>query len=123
MAANLLSSALQVRSQRVFLENPRTFAVSLSRESWRRLPLEHLVSITPTLNGPWLVFDDEKVGIAACAQERLRWLMQRYQRTYDVKKRIALARRIRKGRSFLVALAVGYTWPGNPPGWIEFADA
>jgi len=100
-------------------ENPRTFLLSLSRDAWRRLPLANVV--TPTLDGPALVFSGRRAARAEELQGRLEQLHAQYRRAFDSKARKVLALRIRKVHLARVSLACGYTWPGNPPGHIEFA--
>jgi hypothetical protein len=106
------------RPRRLLLENPRTFLISLTRDAWRRLPLANVVR--PTLDGPVLVFTNTQR--AQELQGRIDELHVRYRRAFDVKTRKVLALRIRKAHLARVSLACGYTWPGNPPGHIEFAE-
>jgi hypothetical protein len=119
MAAVLPLSPPQPRNRRVFIENPRTFLIHLSRHAWRRLPLANVVR--PTLDGPILVFSGARAARAEELQGRLDDLHVRYKRAFDPQARKVLLLRIRKVHLARVALACGYTWPGNPPGHIEFA--
>jgi hypothetical protein len=101
------------------IENPRTFLISLSREDWRALRLDHVCHVT--IDGPVLVFPDEH---ATAATVHLAWIAEhflRFQSAHSIPDRKKFVRFIRDSHSARVTLACGYTWPGNPPGHICFA--
>ena len=105
-------------SRRRLIENPKTFLVAISRAQWRGLPLEFITG-PGTLGQPHLVFDDELVAVAL--QLDIDRLHAKRTRSWKGDERRYLAMLIRRKHLARVALAVGYTWPGNPPGHIEFA--
>jgi hypothetical protein len=105
------------------LENPRTFLTPIARSDWRRMPLEFVV--LPTLDAPVLVFADKHSARAEYLQADIQKMDQRRRRkraTQDFRAAAAIANQIRRAHLRRVSLAIGYTWPGNPPGHIEFAD-
>lgn len=107
------------------IEDPRTFLISLSRQQWRALPLAFVVY--PTLDGPILVFPDRRIDAAERLQLDVLQLFEQWKSAYSSDRermqrmRTSLTWRIRRKHLARVSLACGYTWPGNPPGYIEFA--
>jgi hypothetical protein len=100
--------------------DPRTGTVPISRAQWRALSLEFI--LTPVLDGPVLVFSTElqpqaSVYNAEIDQWREAWPLAR--RNPESARRIEHA--VRKAHAWRVRAALGYTYPGNPPGHIEFA--
>jgi len=97
----------------------RTFYCRITRQQFRELPLRWIA--THSLDGPALSFAPDDQAPAAVAAARIEELAGWLRKTREVQKRIGLARAIREQHLILVELARGYTWPGNPPGFIEFA--
>lgn len=97
----------------------RTYLVPVTRQQFRELPLRNV--LIPALDAPALRFEDRHAGRAACLASQIEHQGGLYRRTADPFKRRSLANYIRRLHLRRVSLAVGYTWPGNPPGWIEFA--
>lgn len=102
-----------------WLEDLRTFFVPISRKRLRELPMRFVVIFA--LDAPLLVFECRDLGRVQQLQEWIKRDFQLRRRAYDVERKKYFARKIRDNWLCLVALAIGYTWPGNPPGWIEFA--
>lgn len=123
--AAVLELAPRSSTRYVSLENPRTFLVSLTRQQWRALPLNFVVY--PTLDGPVLVFPEHRVDRAEYLQLEVLQLFEQWKSAFSAdplqmhRMRKALAWRMRCKYLERVSLACGYTWPGNPPGHIEFA--
>lgn len=100
-----------------------------TRADFRALPLDRIVHVT--LDGPVLVFEDDRAADAAALNEELystergkgMGLCVAYKRTHDPLKRKMLAAEIREVWSSLVGLAAAYTYPDTPQAWFEFADA
>jgi hypothetical protein len=108
---------LGIKSVRI---DPRTLLTQITRAQFAALPLRFIV--TPVLNGPTLVFSEKDQGRAEVFSSDIdltRELLPR-SRNREVIKRLSRAARVAHEKR--VAMAVGYTWPGNPPGHIEFAD-
>lgn len=134
MAAQLENVFVPSRSRRVFYENPLTFTVSLSRQQWRDMRFARLIDPLDWPHEPRLVFADaqylsslELRGDFEYAAEQYRAALQRAvaDRKMDVAAKSKLQHLqnfVRRRHVALVNLAIGYTWPGNPPGWIEFAE-
>lgn len=97
----------------------RTFFVRLSRQQFRELPLRFV--LVPTLDGPRLIFPPEHQAQANVLQADLDVYRERYARTRKRKKRMQIVGAVRLAHLWRVRLACGYSWPTNPPGWIEFA--
>lgn len=106
----------------VSLENPRTFVVALSRRQWRDLPFDDIVRFT--LDGPVLVFNERAAAAAVDKQLEIDELHAQWKQLikFEPLRLPPIAARIHKLHGQRVALACGYTWPGNPPGHIEFAE-
>jgi hypothetical protein len=104
--------------------DPRTWWLALSREDWRRFPLSRV--LTHTLDGPALVFRGTNQHWAELLKDDLSEIAEQLRHAgpgmplHRRKGMLARARRLHVQR---VDLAVGYTWPRNPPGWIEFSQA
>jgi hypothetical protein len=99
--------------------DPRT-CMPISRAEFRALPFRFI--LIPVLDGPVLVFPEEhqphaSVYNAELDQWREAW--PRARRKAESARRIVRA--VRKAHIWRVNHAVGYTYPGNPPGHIEFA--
>ena len=102
--------------------DPRTFTFAISREDWRRLSLER--ALIHTLDGPRLVFRGENQQWAELHKDDLNRLAEQLRkagRRIPKQRRQGMLARARRLHVQRVDLAVGYTWPKNPPGWIEFA--
>lgn len=99
-------------------EDPRTFLVTVSRKQFRELPLRCV--LIPTLGSPVLVFEPRRQARAACLASQIEHQAGLYRRAFEPRKRAALASYMRRLHLQRVGLAIGYTWPGNPPGYIEF---
>lgn len=114
-----VTSNLRVRT-RIAID-PRTLTTKITRDQFAAVPLRFV--LTPVLNGPQLVFRAQDQGHAEVLSAELDvWREQLPRsRNRDVIKRVSWA--ARQAHKKRVALAVGYTWPENPPGYIEFADA
>jgi hypothetical protein len=101
--------------------DPRTYYVALSREDWRHWPMTRI--LTHTLDGPRLVFRGTNQHWAELLKDDIAAIADLVAHTHLAEKRrrgvIARARRL---HIQMVELAVGYTWPRNPPGWVEFAN-
>lgn len=97
----------------------RTYLQPVTRRAFRELPLRAI--LIPTLDAPALRFEERHAGRAACLAAQIEHQGALYRRTADPFKRRSLASYIRRLHIRRVSIAVGYTWPGNPPGWIEFA--
>ena len=98
----------------------RTLTVSISRAQWRALPLRFI--LTPVLDGPVLVFsteDQPRASVYNAELDQWREAWPRASRNRDAARRIARA--ARKANAWRVTHALGYTYPGNRPGYIEFA--
>lgn len=116
----VLQVPLAPAAQRVFVENPRTFCISISRQAMRELPFSFV--LLPVLScAPVLVFDDRRQGLAVVEQRRIDELVKPLMRARDGKLIREMKATVRRAHLTRVALAIGYTWPGNPPGYIEFA--
>jgi hypothetical protein len=101
-----------------WVEDPRTFCVRVSRRHFRELPLRFI--LIPTLDAPRLVFSDRDAPQAEVLKARIEEYRSAFFRaSREGQRRLAIA--VRKPHLTRVALAVGYSWPGNPPGYIEFA--
>jgi hypothetical protein len=141
IAAALHGRLALAPARRVFLEDPRTFYVSISRAQWRDLPYGTVIDTAHDggpavwLDGPALVFPErrqlrvvELQGILARAVTRYEQALARAISSKSLRDEVtrkALAdqqRYVRRCHVALVNLAIGYTWPGNPPGYIEFSD-
>lgn len=108
------------RTPRIRID-PRTITTRITRAQFASIPLRFV--LTPVLDGPVLAFHIEDRGHAEVLSAELdvwRELLPR-SRSQEVIKRTSWA--ARHAHKQLVALAVGYTWPGNPPGYIQFSDA
>jgi hypothetical protein len=124
MAAVLPLAPPQIRNRRVFIENPRTFAISISRQQFRELPFT-VVLLGVLSNAPRLVFSERDAPQADVWQAEIDWRVLPYMRAREREwwSRVREIRtRVMRYHLDRVALAIGYTWPGNPPGHIEFAD-
>lgn len=142
MAAQLeISPGAPPSSRRVSIEDPRTFYVRISRQQWCDIPFGELVDVGADggpavwLDGPSLVFPERRQLVAIERELRLQRAVERYRHARsravassafgDVETRKTLAglqSYIRRCHVSIVNLAVGYTWPRNPPGYIEFAE-
>lgn len=110
-----------VPRRRISIENPRTFLIALSRRQWCELPHELITRETFVLDGPLLVFAENDLPRVAELEGNIEFAHALYRRAYDGAIRAHQANVVRKKHIELVNLALGYTWPGNPPGHIEFA--
>jgi hypothetical protein len=131
------------RGAATWSEDPRTFVLPLTRQAFRDLPLEHMICLPcPSLDRPVLVFDerhraDANYWRAELEDPERKSLRTQYQKAKANVQRAQgdaaqlqkamgplkrIIREVRKFHARRVRLAIGYTWPGNPPGWIEFAD-
>jgi hypothetical protein len=100
--------------------DPRTFTVPISRAQFRALQFRFI--LIPVLDGPVLVFSPEDQPQASVYNAELdlwREAWPRAKRNAQTARRIARA--VRKAHGWRVSHALGYTYPGNPPGHIEFA--
>jgi len=100
--------------------DPRTILTKITRAQFASIPLRFIV--TPVLDGPTLVFSEKDQGRAEVFSADIdvtRELLPR-SRNREVIKRLSRAARVAHEKR--VAMALGYTWPDNPPGHIEFAD-
>lgn len=100
------------------IPNGRTYLLRISRRDFEELPLRFV--LIPALDGPRLVFNRCEQGRAAVLEARIAEFAEVFPRTRDGKKRARLARAVRDLHRNLVEIAVGYSWPGNPPGYIKF---
>lgn len=103
--------------------DPRTFYVRISREELRLIPINRV--LIPTLDGPVLVFRGTNQQWAELLKDDLNSiadLMRARGRSMPPKQRHGILARARRLHVQRVDLAVGYTWPRNPPGYIEFAE-
>lgn len=102
------------------LENPRTFLVRVSRRQFRELSLRFV--LVPTLDGPRLVFPPgADQALATVLDAELDTWREARTKTRNPEKLKRIARAARDAHLRRVELAIGYTWPGNPPGHIAFA--
>lgn len=141
MGAALQESPRPLGARRVFIENPRTFLVAISRAQWRDMAYGAIADVAPDggpavwLDGPVLVFPSRRQLRAIELQNILARAVARYHAALHrsiAKNELAtvearqllqdLQKYVRRCHVALVNLAIGYTWPGNPPGHIEFAD-
>lgn len=100
--------------------DPRTITTKITRAQWASIPLRFV--ITPVLDGPVLVFDiadDGQAQVLYAEIDHWREALPRC-RNRDVIKRVSWA--ARQAHKKRVALAVGYTWPDNPMGYVHFSD-
>jgi hypothetical protein len=96
----------------------------LTREDWRRLPLSRV--LTHTLNAPRLVFRGEGQQWAELLKDDIAEIAEQLSHagpSFPLQKRKGLLARARRLHIERVDLAVGYAWPGDPPGWTEFSTA
>lgn len=103
--------------------DPRTYWVALSREDWRRLPLARVLTVT--LDAPRLVFRSTNQQWAELAKDDIAEIAEQIRHagpSFPLQRRKGLLARARRLHIQMVDLATGYTWPRNPPGWIEFAS-
>lgn len=101
--------------------DPRTYYVSLSREDWRRFPLSRV--LIHTLDGPRLVHRGENQKWAELIKDDIAQIAEQLAHAgpqFPLHRRKGMLARARRLHIQAVDLAVGYTWPRNPPGWIEF---
>lgn len=108
------------KPRRRLIENPKTFYVALSRAQWRELPFAAFAD-AGWIGQPSLVFDELDELTAMRLQLDIERLAAKRRRAWKPEMRRYLAMLMRRKHLARVALAVGYTWPGNPPGHIEFA--
>ena|ERR1700731_5214300 len=102
------------------MTDPRTFTVPISRAQFRALQFRFI--LIPVLDGPVLVFSNEhqpRASVYSAELDQWREAWPRAKRNRDARRRISRA--VRKAHDWCVSHAVGYTYPGNPPGHIEFA--
>lgn len=99
--------------------DPRTHLVRITRQELGAIPMRFI--LWPVLDGPVLVFAPADMPEAELAQEWITGFRESVSRTVRAEKRKRLFRAARDWHLTRVQLARGYTWPGNPPGWIEFA--
>ena len=98
--------------------DPRTCTVPISRAQWLALPFRFI--LIPVLDGPVLVFSTEDQPRASVYNAELDQWREAWPRARR-EARPRIARAVRKAHSWRVHHALGYTYPGNPPGFIEFA--
>lgn len=103
-----------------WLPDLRTYFFHVTRQQFREVPLRNV--LIPTLDGPVLVFEERHQPRAAVLAAQIQDQGALYRRAFDPFKRRSFANYIRRLHLRRVSLAVGYTWPGNPPGYIEFAE-
>ena len=98
----------------------RTFTVPITRAQFRALSLEFI--LTPVLDGPVLVFsteDQPRASVCNAELDQWREAWPHAKRNRESARRIERA--VRTAHAWRVRHALGYTYPGNPPGYIEFA--
>jgi hypothetical protein len=100
--------------------DPRTCHVPITRAQWLAIPFRFI--LIPVLDGPVLVFsteDQPRASVYNAELDQWREAWPRAKRNPQAARRIARA--VRKAHMWRVNHALGYTYPGNPPGYIEFA--
>lgn len=124
-----MSAVLELRpdssTRYVSLENPRTFTIAITRQQWRDLPFELITGETCVLDGPILKFAERDLLLLEDRESALDLHLKMYRRALRTGVSTAIAHgadQIRRAHIAIVNLAIGYTWPGNPPGHIEFAE-
>ena len=104
----------------VWSVDPRTLLCHVTRQQFREVPLRFV--LIPSLDAPVLVFEEHTHPRAAVLEAQIHDQGIRYRKAWDPFKRRSVGSYIRRLHIRRVSLAVGYTWPGNPPGYIEFAE-